>query len=311
MNIQDLISTIINYVKNMDKKNLVIFTLIALLFYRTRNVEGNENVSGNHENIREQIKQVYQADVQAIKNLGDLAGKMFNPESGKLVLPYDVQIDGELITSGATKISGPLKLLDSLTFYGDSGGSTADQYIKARINSNGNANFNGQLSVGVDDSIVISNTDKRGNITFKSKNGETTLLRGYNNGTGIAVNGSDSKFVFQGQCEVDKELTVKGNISGEKNLTINKNATIRDNLSVGPNEDIKIFQSNGRSKISMKMDDKVGTIQAYKVDKNHYRLYFDDKFNELYVKGNISGEKSLVIKKMIAPIGNWRPAPSV
>ena len=152
MNIQDIISTIINYVKNMDKKDLVIFILIALLFYRTRNVEGNENVAIDDSTLNS-------SHLAAIRNLGNLAKSL--QDGNNIVLPGDVKINGK--------------------------------------------------------------------------------------------------------------------------------------LSVGPNEDIKIF-SDGRSKISMKMDDKVGTIQAYK-QGDIYRLYFDDKIDELYVKGKISGEKDLTINK--------------
>lgn len=158
MNIQDLISTIINYVKNMDKKDLVIFILIALLFYRTRNVEGNENVAIDDSTLNS-------SHLAAIRNLGNLAKSL--QDGNNIVLPGDVKINGK--------------------------------------------------------------------------------------------------------------------------------------LSVGPNEDIKIF-SDGRSKISMKMDDKVGTIQAYK-QGDIYRLYFDDKIDELYVKGNINGESDLNVNKNLTVNG--------
>lgn len=167
MNIQDIISTIINYIKNMNKKDLVIFILIALLFYRTRNVEGTENVAIDDSTLNS-------SHLAAIRNLGNLAKTL--RDGNNIVLPADVKI-------------------------------------------------NGKLTVGVNDSVVISNTDKRGDITFKSKNGGTTLIRGYNIGNGIAVHGTDSNFAFQGQCTVDKNLTVKDNLTVEDNLTVNKNAT--------------------------------------------------------------------------------------
>ena len=87
MNIQDLISTIINYVKNMDKKDLVIFTLFALLFYRTRNVEGNENVAIDDSTLNS-------SHLAAIRNLGNLAKSL--QDGNNIVLPGDVKINGKL-----------------------------------------------------------------------------------------------------------------------------------------------------------------------------------------------------------------------
>lgn len=97
MNIQDIISTIINYIKNMNKKDLIIFSLVFYTLYKTKTIEKNTDL--NETNIREQIKSVYQADVQAIKNLGDLASKMINVEGNTLTLPYNVKIEGSLVST--------------------------------------------------------------------------------------------------------------------------------------------------------------------------------------------------------------------
>ena len=100
-----MLTNFLNRIKeNISWKDLVIIILVLYLLYKVSVVEKMADTTDN--SIRETIKDVYQVDVQAIKNLGDVAKTLLNPEKTDLILPYNVKIEGKLDTTGDIKSTG-------------------------------------------------------------------------------------------------------------------------------------------------------------------------------------------------------------
>jgi hypothetical protein len=69
----------------------------------------------NATDIRSTVKEVYKADVQAIKNLGDFASTFLSADKKKLTLPFD-----EVEISGALNVKGQdIKLNDTIRLVSD------------------------------------------------------------------------------------------------------------------------------------------------------------------------------------------------
>ena len=80
---------------------LAIITLVIIyLLYKMMVVENMTDDVLNDKNIHQIVKDVYQIDIQAIRNLGDLSKKIFDQDNGKLILPHDVEIRGNITATG-------------------------------------------------------------------------------------------------------------------------------------------------------------------------------------------------------------------
>lgn len=204
---------------------------------------------------------------------------MFNPESGKLVLPYDVQIDGELITSGATKISGPLsvgpeenviiskaeggdhivqggetgmiKLKAKNTNYGiirgyksnNTGGVAVPNLLWIKDGIDGTLKVSGKITVGPEENVKINVHDngKTGQLHLKSRGADYALIRGF-------------KDVNSKKLYCNDDLTVGGNlgVSG-------------DNATFGARENIKFVKGNhNQGEIKLRNGTNINSV------KNNY-----------------------------------------
>ena len=77
------------------KKNIIIYIILFFLIYKTCFVsEKMANVSQTANLIEEAVKKVYNADVEAIRNLSSLANDL--TKDGKLVIKGGLEIDGPL-----------------------------------------------------------------------------------------------------------------------------------------------------------------------------------------------------------------------
>ena len=155
-----------------DKIYLVFFVIIFYkLFFKRK-----ENMSNTQNNIREIVNEVYRADVEAIRNLSDIADKLQGKgkyKNKEIVLPGNLTIRGNL------KIDRDLKVNKNLTVNQNSN-------VKGQVNAN---------RVYVNDMISTRRMDVRnegkGITHFNyAKKGEN-YIRGYlqSDKGGIKVNG--------------------------------------------------------------------------------------------------------------------------
>lgn len=83
-------------IKNLTWKDIILIVLTISVLYQFYRLNYIERMSDNNsDDIRNVVKEVYQVDVQAIKNLGDLSKQILD-NNGTLTLPYKVKIEGGL-----------------------------------------------------------------------------------------------------------------------------------------------------------------------------------------------------------------------
>ena len=123
----------------MDIKTiaLIVFGIIILyLLYKTRNIEGFATTTDDM--IDEKIKTIYNADIDAIRNLSNIATKI-TTENDSLTIPVK-----NTLISGNTTISGALSAED-LTATNNiiaSGRNILDELNELKISKSGALNFN-------------------------------------------------------------------------------------------------------------------------------------------------------------------------
>ncbi len=78
---------------NSGKYNFVILCVVAILFFHIYWNKNNESMAdvGNLDQIKEAIKQVYIADVEAIRNLSNVATQL---QAGGLTIPGNLTVKG-------------------------------------------------------------------------------------------------------------------------------------------------------------------------------------------------------------------------
>ena len=93
---------------------IILITILFILYCRKNNQENMDNTDETPETdeikdiIKEKINEVYQADIQAIRNLSDIAEKLQGGgDSGDaLVLPSNVVIRGNLTVDKDSNVKG-------------------------------------------------------------------------------------------------------------------------------------------------------------------------------------------------------------
>ena len=96
----------INNIKNMSKKTIENMGSIS-----DTAVE-NKIKDLFQDNIRREIKKVYNMDVQAIKNLSDFSTRL---QAGGLTIPGNIRITGSLTVSGPITVSGSISTSKPIT----------------------------------------------------------------------------------------------------------------------------------------------------------------------------------------------------
>lgn len=101
----------------MENKVLITicFILIGYLFYNQGQIK--ESMTDVSPDIKDAIKQIYNADVEAIRNLSNVATQL---QAGGLVIPGDLSIKGKLTVNGTTTTNdlvtnGPFNLIPAGT----------------------------------------------------------------------------------------------------------------------------------------------------------------------------------------------------
>ena len=168
--------------KNISIKDIIIILLIIYLLYRLNVVENMTDTT--NENIRDTIKDVYQVDVQAIKNLGDVAKVLLNPEKTDLILPYNVKIEGKFETTGDIKSAGDIKSTGANISLVDEEGRDRFRIHETQgnsyIDSRGSLNLRDASDVGRRTNVNTGNVESTGEIKGKiSGTGTEALLPGF------------------------------------------------------------------------------------------------------------------------------------
>jgi hypothetical protein len=76
---------------NSGKYNLILFSIIFILFFVIFNNKIKESMSNISNDIKEAVKQIYLADVEAIRNLSEVATKL---QKEGLTIPGNLTVTG-------------------------------------------------------------------------------------------------------------------------------------------------------------------------------------------------------------------------
>jgi hypothetical protein len=142
----------------MEKINIIILLLVLYLFYKVHNKQ--ENFAATNKDVKKIVNEVYKADLESIRNLGEISKKL---QKGGLTIPGDLRVKGELNIDKDLSTKGKLKVDKDISTKGN--GIIGNAYIgKWKTNSGEYAAF------------CHKNRMKSDNYSILSKNSGKTYL---------------------------------------------------------------------------------------------------------------------------------------
>lgn len=139
----------------------VILVIVIYFNYKIKSIEKMSNTSP--EDIRQVVKEVYKADVIALKNIGDVAASLLSPDKKKLTLPFD-----EIEMIGDLNVKKNITFADKLGLLQDNKADGANIHLD---NVNKNRGISLYSLYGKTSSRVFLN-DKDGNLKTDINNGD-------------------------------------------------------------------------------------------------------------------------------------------
>jgi len=236
------------------------------------------------KDIKNIINDLYMTDVDAIRNLSDVATKLQTQD--KLILPGQLNVQGKLTTNGLNPSDMPVGWTGGLRFIdgyasGNMGFGPNATTINAQIDNGGNImgknlNLNGKI---VTNDLTFNNSFTSGNMSFGPN--ATTINAQINNvgdimGKNLNLNGKI----------VTNDLTFNNSFTSG-NMSFGPNATTI-NARINKDGDIEGYNLNLKGGLSfVSFINNATTINA-KIDKN----------------GNISGNKLILNGELQTPNGH-------
>lgn len=209
----------------MEKKFILILLVLFIMncscLYISlckKNKEKMTNTSNNITAIKKVVNEVYQADIQAIRNLSVIAKKLQSGgKNGTLTIPGNVRIEGGLKVGGTANISKNLKVGKNSDFGTKSG-------KKLRISSdlfNGSSTrlefYNGTSRVNYIDPKLNADINTFGGINTRT----VTSSGNISGGTLIARKNNSIIGHSNGQNYLKGVVNMNSNLIVNNNLTVN------------------------------------------------------------------------------------------
>ena len=212
---------------------LVIFVFAIYYMGSTKNIENMANVT---DDIKEGIRQVYLADVDAIRNLSEVAKKL---QAGGLVNPGNLTVNGFINSTSISRIGGDWLRINN------EGGTNGRTALYGNLSVNGIMDGHSGLSVGTWGDAGEGNIKASGNITAGS----------INTNTGIRADNPIANGWISGTFGLgNKDRVVIGNLDnqaavGAHNNALNAWTALRlqgDSINMVPNNGIVNFPNGWR-----------------------------------------------------------------
>jgi len=179
----------------MDKFHYLLIGIILVLFiYFNSKISTIEKMSNTDATtIREAVKEVYKADVIALKNIGDVASSLLSSDKKKLTLPFDeVEITGDLNVKKNIGLNGDIRFTggNNWTIHTPDDNrkslyiTPSTNYGKQDWNWPNSMEFNGG-SLHVKNDITYAN--KLGHLQNNANDGANITLKNKHNKNGIQL----------------------------------------------------------------------------------------------------------------------------
>ena len=207
----------------MNYNNFVLLTLSICVFYLI--FLKKENMSNT--DVKKMISDIYQADIQSIRNLSKLANDLTS--NGKLRIPGGLEVDGELNIKGEAKFykSTWFQNQKKPNIWSHMNWRDGQIYLRGIVNLDGYGGTRKDLNVG-------GNLNIMGTSTF---NGPTNF-KNQKTGHSSHLNQPDGNIYLRGNVIMDgnggsgKDLHVNGVTHLKKDLKIGKNGPLLTHFNV-------------------------------------------------------------------------------
>lgn len=137
---------------NSGKYNIILFGILFFLFFHNYWVKFTEPMANLEvtPQLKDAIKQVYMADVEAIRNLSEVASKL---QAGGLTIPGNLTISGAMSVKGNSSVEGNSTVNGSFNYLPKGtivlwGGTTAPAGWALCNGQNGTPNLQGRFVLG-------------------------------------------------------------------------------------------------------------------------------------------------------------------
>ena len=92
---------------NNGRYNIIFFSIIFIFLFHQYWNKNTEHMADVPADIKEAIKQVYMADVEAIRNLSNVANQL---QAGGLTIPGNLTVKGDILTDGNVRVKSNIFL---------------------------------------------------------------------------------------------------------------------------------------------------------------------------------------------------------
>ena len=192
---------------NICKSDIYFIILLFIIVYLNFFYKESENFQ-NIDDIKKTISTVYQADIEAIRNLSDIATQL--TKDSKNTLPGSLKINKKISTNGLDPDNMPDGWTGGIRTYDLYANATIacgpdGKQVKSYINSNGNGYFANDLQT--DSNLILGGDNKW--IFHTPDDGRKTMYvspwNGKNDwdwGRGFEIN-NNGDFLIKGNVNID------------------------------------------------------------------------------------------------------------
>ena len=143
---------------------LLVIAIIYLLYQQICNntIEKMASDTSSREQVKDEIRKIYKADIQAIQNLSEIAFKL---QEGTLTVPGDITIKGNINMKGGKSIksTGQLNIPSNINITGSISGNTINNINKKMSNNTNSINSTNNRLKTVNNTLSnkITSSDSR------------------------------------------------------------------------------------------------------------------------------------------------------
>ena len=208
----------------IDLVFLIVLGFVVAYIFMLHKVESMADV-GTTDQVKEAVKQIYLADVEAIRNLSNVATKL---QAGGLTVPGQLKVGDKLSTNGLDPANMPdgwgggLRIFDGYAS-GTIGFGPDGKKLNAYMNSNGDMK---SINMNTDNATINGNANVTGDIVFNGANkwiihtpddNRRIMYMAPGNDKGEWMWDKATVFTNDGNLSIQGDINTNGNVFEKKN----------------------------------------------------------------------------------------------